>query len=89
MLFRSTLELVRDGALRELSIGFREVQNRRLPTGIIERVKADLHEVAVVMEGAYGELAVATGVRAAASDRPLLAKARTMFEALPDLPPLV
>lgn len=85
-----TLELVRDGALRELSIGFREVQNRRLPTGVVERVKADLREVAVVMEGAYGELAVATGVRAAtASDRPLLAKARTMFEALPDLPPMV
>ncbi|MEU5721577.1 HK97 family phage prohead protease [Micromonospora sp. NPDC047738] len=60
-----TLELVRDGALRDLSIGFRERQNRRLSGGILERVSADLFEVAVVMAGAYGELATAAGVRSA------------------------
>jgi|SRR5690554_5668785 len=60
-----TLELVKDGALRELSIGFREGQNKRLHDGTIERVTATLREVAVVMEGAYGEAAVVAGVRSA------------------------
>lgn len=62
-----TLELIKDGALRELSIGFREQPNgnARLPGGIIERRKVDLFEVASVLEGAFGELAVATGVRSA------------------------
>lgn len=60
-----TLELVKDGALDQLSIMFRERQNRRLGGGITERVKADLAEVAVVMQGAYGELATAAGVRSA------------------------
>ncbi len=63
-----TLELVRDGALDQLSIGFRERQNRRLAGGITERIKADMFEVAVTMEGAFGELAAAAGVRSA---RPL------------------
>jgi HK97 family phage prohead protease len=59
-----TLELVKDGALRELSIMFRERQNRRVAGGqVVERVTADLREVAVVLEGAYGELAAAAGVR--------------------------
>lgn len=58
-----TLELVKDGALTQLSIGFRERQNAKLPGGITERVKAELVEVAVVLEGAFGDAAVATGVR--------------------------
>lgn len=58
-----TLELVKDGALDQLSIMFRERQNRKLAGGVTERVTADLREVAVVMEGAYGELASAAGVR--------------------------
>lgn len=58
-----TLELVRDGALDQLSIMFREGKNRRLGGGVVERVVADLKEVAIVMEGAYGELAAAAGVR--------------------------
>jgi HK97 family phage prohead protease len=58
-----TLELVKDGALNELSIMFRERQNRKLPGGILERVTADLGEVAVTMQGAYGDAAVAMGVR--------------------------
>lgn len=65
-----TLELVRDGALNQLSIMFRERQNRNLAGGITARVKADLHEVAVVMEGAYGELASAVGIRAAGGRTP-------------------
>lgn len=75
-----TLELVKDGALDQLSIMFRERQNRRLAGGITERVKADLAEVAVVMAGAYGDLATAVGVRsaslpAAAADLDLRAQA--------------
>ena len=58
-----TLELVKDGALDQLSIMFREAKNRRLAGGVVERIKADLREVAVVLEGAYGELAAAAGVR--------------------------
>jgi Escherichia/Staphylococcus phage prohead protease len=58
-----TLELVKDGALDQLSIAFRERQNRRLGGGVVERLKANLREVAVVLEGAYGELATAMGVR--------------------------
>lgn len=60
-----TLELVRDGALEELSIAFRERQNRRLPDGTMERVTADLAEVAVVLEGAYGQGAVVAAIRSA------------------------
>lgn len=58
-----TLELVKDGALPELSIGFRERQNGRLPGNIVERVKAEIFEVASVLEGAFGELATVGGVR--------------------------
>lgn len=60
-----TLELVRDGALNELSIWFEERQNRRAAGGVMQRVKAHLREVAVVLQGAYGELAAAAGVRSA------------------------
>lgn len=59
----ATLELIRDGALDQLSIMFREGKNRRLGGGVVERTTADLREVAIVMEGAYGELATAAGVR--------------------------
>lgn len=62
-----TLELVKDGALSELSIGFREGQNRKLAGGVIERVTATLTEVAIVMAGAYGRAAVVTGVRSQAT----------------------
>lgn len=61
-----TLELVKDGVLTQLSVGFRERgagASARLPGGIVERRKADLFEVASVLEGAYGEHAVAVGVR--------------------------
>jgi HK97 family phage prohead protease len=88
-----TLELVRDGALNELSIMFRERQNRRLGGGVTERVKADLGEVAVVMAGAYGELAATAGVRSAqipqaaeTIDLRYAAEEYLQAGALPDLP---
>ncbi|MEV7263980.1 HK97 family phage prohead protease [Micromonospora aurantiaca] len=61
----ATLELIRDGALPHLSIGFRERRNRRLRSGAIERVQAHLFEIAATMEGAYGDTAPITGVRTA------------------------
>ena len=86
-----TLELVRDGALDQLSVHFRERQNRRLRGGVTERVQADLREVAVVMEGAYGQLAAAGGVRSlAATGSPVNAGLRAQAEeyllGLPELP---
>lgn len=61
-----TLELVRDGALNELSIWFEPRQDRRAAGGVLQRVKAHLREVASVLQGAYGELATTAGVRSAA-----------------------
>lgn len=60
-----TVELVRDGALRHISVGFRERRNRSLPGGVVERVRADFFEIAVVRAGAYGDGASITGVRSA------------------------
>lgn len=61
-----TLELVKDGALRDLSIWFNEKQNRTVARGVVQRVKAHLNEVASVLQGAYGDLATTAGVRSAA-----------------------
>lgn len=62
-----TLELIRDGALDELSIGFRSGPrgSRRGTGNLVERVSAHLIEVASVVTGAYGRRAVATGIRSA------------------------
>lgn len=62
-----TLELVKDGALRQVSIGFRERPhgNRRTDDNVIHRTAADLFEIALVMEGAFGEQAELAGVRSA------------------------
>lgn len=88
-----TIELIKDGALDQLSIMFRERENRRLAGGVTERVKAHLAEVATVMEGAYGDLAMAAGVRsaqvpAAAADLDLRAAAEEFLigNPLPDVP---
>lgn len=84
-----TLELIRDGALRDVSIGFREGQNRRLASsGHIERVTADLREIASVLEGAYGDAAGVAAVRhvEAAARARLGEAARQILAALPDLP---
>ena len=89
-----TLELVKDGALHQLSVAFKERQNRRLAGGIIERVTADLRTVAVVMEGAYGDLAGVTGVRStsgaaaqlAAEEVELRRQAEEFLIGLPEVP---
>lgn len=89
-----TLELVKDGALNQLSVAFRARQNRRLAGGITERVTADLLKVAVVMEGAYGELAGVTGVRTANGPAQLAAEEvelrrqaeEFLLGGLPDIP---
>jgi HK97 family phage prohead protease len=100
-----TLELVRDGVLDQLSVGFRERQNRRLDDGsvpghqYIERVTADLVEVSVVMQGAYGDAAAIAGVRALTCScgtaepapaepaaTPRLDQLRAVLGALPPLP---
>jgi HK97 family phage prohead protease len=60
-----TLALIEDGALDELSVGFRTRQDRRLADGTVERVKADLIEVSSVLAGAYGRGAVVSAVREA------------------------
>lgn len=95
-----TLTLIQDEALREVSIGFRPRQDRRLADGTIERVTADLRELAVVLEGAYGKHAAVAGVRAAQDDdgedvelvedelaRRRLAAAAQIYALLPVLPP--
>jgi len=62
-----TLALLEDGALDEWSIGFVEVpgQTRMREDGVTVYHRADLREVAVVLEGAYGRDAVVAGVRQA------------------------
>jgi Escherichia/Staphylococcus phage prohead protease len=60
------LELIKNGTLDQLSIGFRVTAggSQRTLDGVVQRTKANLFEVAVVPEGAYGEGATITGVRA-------------------------
>lgn len=89
-----TLELVKDGALHQLSVAFRNRNSRRLAGGITERVKADLLKVAVVMEGAYGDLASVTAVRStpgisaqlAAEEVELRRQAEEFLLGLPEVP---
>ena len=60
-----TLELVRDGVLPHLSIGFREDKNKRGPEGTVIRTRAHLTEVVATLQGAYGDHAAISGVRSA------------------------
>lgn len=62
-----TLTLIRDQVLTELSIGFRAYpkRDRVLPDGTVSRRRADLTEVSVVLQGAYGQSAKIKAVRAA------------------------
>ena len=100
-----TLELVKDGALSHLSIGFLEDKDRRVfgsraaqmqqqfdaPNAVVvERTRAHLQEVAVTLQGAYGELAAVGGVRSNGQDNapectPRLEEA---WQVLQDLPVL-
>ena len=87
-----TLELIRDGALRHLSIGFQERQNRPIRTKLgpgVERVTARLVEVSSVLQGAYGDHAVAAGVRSAPVETPNLRRAQQISARLRELPPAV
>src|SRR5207253_1021972 len=56
------LELVRDGALDALSVGFQPVQDRQADDGTVERTEVKLREISVVTMGAY-EGAAISGVR--------------------------
>jgi HK97 family phage prohead protease len=58
------LELVRDGALDSLSVGFVPVADRRLPDGTVSRTEVALKEVSVVATPAY-DGALILGVRSA------------------------
>lgn len=66
-----TVELVKDGALSQLSVAFESRQDRRIHGGITERVTANLRAVAVVLDGAYGDKAAVAGVRTAGAGLPL------------------
>jgi HK97 family phage prohead protease len=87
-----TLALIADGVLSELSVGFRERENRREPDGTITRVRADLREVSVVLAGAYGEHASVLAVRDAADQqdhvRPEQRRIDQVRKILADLPEL-
>lgn len=57
------LELVRDGALSEFSIGFQSLKDNRRKDGVVERIAAHLAEVSLVTFGAYGQAAQIAAVR--------------------------
>lgn len=81
-----TLELLREGALDHWSIGFKELQNGRTPAGVVQRKKATLTELAIVMQGAYGDHAKVLAMRS--SECPGRLAAARVLEGLPMLPPL-
>ena len=77
------LELVKDGALDQLSIGFMPIKNRKRPDGVMERIKAHLAEVSLVTFGAYGDMAAVAGVRQGApQSTPRLDEARKILDAI-------
>jgi len=77
------LELVKDGALDQLSVGFMPIKNKKRPDGVMERLKAHLAEVSLVTFGAYGELAAITGMREGQSQlTPRLDAARKILNAI-------
>lgn len=77
------LELVKDGALDQLSIGFMPIKNRKRDDGVIERLKAHLAEVSLVTFGAYGDYAMVNGVRTnTIGETPRLNAAKEILDAL-------
>lgn len=56
------LELIRDGVLSNLSVGFQPLEDRKV-NGVINRMKAHLAEVSLVTFGAYGDSASIVAVR--------------------------
>lgn len=69
------LELVRDGALDGLSVGFVPVRDARPSPAVIHRLEVKLHEISVVAFPCYVDARVAA-VRGLTPARPLLAAAR-------------
>ena len=61
------LELVRDGALDALSIGFAPVRDRRADNGTVERLEVKLLEISAVSHPAYDDARI-VGVRSAPED---------------------
>lgn len=85
------LELYNDGFLRQLSIGFRRRPggDRYMPGGITERISANLFEVAMEHEGAFGEAAEILALRARAGadePKPLMHEVDQILQSLPPLP---
>jgi len=77
------LELVKDGALDQLSVGFMPIKNKKRPDGVMERLKAHLAEVSLVTFGAYGEMASITGMREGQpQSTPRLDEARKILDAI-------
>lgn len=76
------LELIKDGALDQLSIGFAPLKNRKRDDGVIERLKAHLAEISLVTFGAYGDLASVAGMRDHESNAPRLTHAREILASL-------
>jgi HK97 family phage prohead protease len=56
------LELIRDGVLSNLSVGFQPLKDEKRG-GIVNRIKAHLAEVSLVTFGAYGDAANIVAVR--------------------------
>ena len=56
------LELIRDGVLSNLSVGFQPLRNDTVK-GVVNRIKAHLAEVSLVTFGAYGDAANIVAVR--------------------------
>lgn len=57
------LELIRDGVLTNLSVGFQPLKDEKR-NGVVNRMKAHLAEVSLVTFGAYGDAANIVAVRA-------------------------
>ena len=73
------LELVRDGVLTNLSVGFQPLKDRKTLAGIVERIKAHLDEVSLVTFGAYGDAASINAIRQIV-DKPNLAQLETLLK---------
>jgi HK97 family phage prohead protease len=56
------LELIRDGVLTNLSVGFQPLKDEKR-NGVVNRIKAHLAEVSLVTFGAYGDAANIVAVR--------------------------
>jgi len=74
------LELIRDGVLSNLSVGFQPLKDEKR-NGVVNRLRAHLAEVSLVTFGAYGMAASVAGIREQ-STTPNLDAAREILEGL-------